>query len=101
MVYLLTCRACGIQYVGQTVDHFNMRWNNYKKDNRKALRGEHHMQAFFHSHFSEEGHYGFEEDCEITIIDKTDPSQPLRRESYWRDRLRTLLPDGLNTEENV
>ena len=29
-VYLLTCRACGIQYVGQTTDKFRYRWNNYK-----------------------------------------------------------------------
>ena len=28
LVYLLTCRKCKIQYVGQRVDQFRSRWNN-------------------------------------------------------------------------
>ena len=35
LVYLLTCCKCKIQYVGQTVDEFCSRWNNYKSDSRK------------------------------------------------------------------
>ena len=29
-IYLLTCNQCRKQYVGQTVDSFHFRWNNYK-----------------------------------------------------------------------
>ena len=35
MIYLLTCKVCLRQYVGQTVDEFRLRWNNYKSNNRK------------------------------------------------------------------
>ena len=30
LVYLITCNKCLKQYVGQTVDTFRSRWNNYK-----------------------------------------------------------------------
>ena len=35
IVYLLSCKVCGIQYVGQTTDKFRFRWNNYRNNNRK------------------------------------------------------------------
>ena len=28
LIYLLTCKVCLKQYVGQTVDEFRLRWNN-------------------------------------------------------------------------
>ena len=35
-----------MQYNGQTNNEFRYRWNNYKDNNRKSLRGEDHKQAF-------------------------------------------------------
>ena len=35
--------------------------------------------------------------CSITLIDKTDGSDPIRREECWRNFLRTVAPFGLNT----
>ena len=35
LIYLLTCKQCSEQYVGQTIDDFRFRWNNYKDNNRK------------------------------------------------------------------
>ena len=63
LIYLLSCKVCGLQYVGSTTDKFRFRWNNYKKNDRKALRGEEHMQPEFFEHF-----------------DKTDGSDPTRKE---------------------
>ena len=40
LVYLLTCNCCKKHYVGQTVDEFRFRWNNYKSNCRKHQRGE-------------------------------------------------------------
>ena len=80
LVYLLTCRKCKIQYVGQTVDQFRSRWNNYKSDSRKYSRGNSCMQQHLFNHFCTSGHAGFLDDVAITIIDKTDPSDPLTRE---------------------
>ena len=39
LIYLLSCKICGLQYVGSTTDPFRYRWNNYKDNNRKAERG--------------------------------------------------------------
>ena len=57
------------------------------------------MQKYSHDHFLSEDHYGLLNNVEITLIDKTDPSVPERREEFWRAKLRTLAPLGLNIEE--
>ena len=36
LIYLLSCKVYGLQYVGSTIDKFRLRWNNYKENNRKA-----------------------------------------------------------------
>ena len=38
-MYLLSCKMCGLQYVGSTTDRFRLSWNNYKDNDRKAQRG--------------------------------------------------------------
>lgn len=98
VVYLLTCKTCGLQYVGQTTDKFRLRWNNYKACQKKAIRNESHTQVFFHQHFLEANHNGLVNDCEITLIDKTDPAEPTIREAYWIERLKTIYPLGLNIQ---
>ena len=97
IVYLLTCKRCGIQYVGQTTDKFRYRWNNYKACQRKASMGVDVPQRHLHEHFLGEGHTGLLNDVEIRLIDKTDPSQPTSRELYWIERLKTQYPQGLNS----
>ena len=77
--YLLTCKVCLKQYVGQTVDEIRLRWNNYKSNNRKHQLLELCMEEHLFEHFNEEGHHGFLEDVSITFTDKTDPSEPLKR----------------------
>ena len=57
------------------------------------------MQKYFHDHFLSEGRNGLTDDVEIVFIDKTDPSDPTRREEFWRNKLKTLAPYGLNVEE--
>ena len=69
---------------GQNNGEFKYRWNNYKDNNRKSLRAEDHKQA------------GFINDAEIRFIDKTDPSDPTRRDNFWIDTLKTRYPQGLN-----
>ena len=38
------------------------------------------MQNFFHQHFLDEDHHGLLMDCEIRLIDRTDPSVPTGRD---------------------
>ena len=63
LIYLLSRKVCGLQYVGSTTDKFRLRWN------RKSKRGEEHMRPLVFEHFSSNGHNGFLEDCSITLID--------------------------------
>ena len=96
LIYLLSCKICGLQYVGSTTYRFRSRWNNYKDNDRKAQRGEEHLQPELFEHFHSEKHNGFLQDCSITLIDKTDGSDLTRREEYWRVVPKTVAPYGLN-----
>ena len=51
LIYLLSCKVCGLQYVGSTTDKFRISRNNYKENHRKAKRGEKHMQPLVFEHF--------------------------------------------------
>ena len=99
LIYLLSCKVCGKQYVGSTTDKFRYRWNNYKNCQRKVERGEDHMQKYLHDYFLSEDHDGLLNNVEITLIDKTDPLDPERREEFWKTNLYTLAPLGLSIEE--
>ena len=55
------------------------------------------MKPLVFEHFSSNGYHGFLEDCSITLIDKTNGSDPTRRLEYWRSILKTVTPYGLNT----
>ena len=39
-----------MQYIGQNNDELRHRWNNYKDNNRKSLRGENHKQEGLFCH---------------------------------------------------
>ena len=78
----MSCKVCGMQYNGQTNDKFRYRWNNYKDNNRKSLRGEDDKLSGFFALFQTAGHSGFINDTGIRFIDQTDPSDPTRREDF-------------------
>ena len=58
------------------------------------------MQKFLQSHFLQPDHKVFLKDVEIRLIDKTQRSDPTKREFDWMGTLRTLYPDGLNIESD-
>ena len=74
LIYLLACNCCQRQYVGQTVDLFRKRRNNYKDNATKFERREHSVQKHLYEHFTLPGHSSFPHDVSITLIDKTGPS---------------------------
>ena len=61
LVYLLSCKICGLQYVGSTADRSIslLLEQLYKDNNRKVERGVEHMQADLFEHFVSNGHNGF------------------------------------------
>ena len=81
LVYLLTCNHCKKQYTGQTVDRCRLRWNNYKCCSRKYDDGILVKQQHLYDHFNDQNHNGFVQEVSIIFIDKTDPSDPLKRKN--------------------
>ena len=49
-------------------------------------------QRIFHQHFLIEGHDGLVNDCEITLIDKTDSLDPTRWEFFLDKTPQDILP---------
>ena len=59
------------------------------------------MQQHLHKHRESEHHSGFHDDVSIILIDKTDGSNPTKRETNWMRTLKTIAPYGLNVENGV
>ena len=57
------------------------------------------MQKYLHDHFLSEDQDSLLNNVEIKLIDKTDPSDPERREEFWKTKLRTLATLGLNIDK--
>ena len=100
IIYLFSCKSCGLQYIGSTVERFCFRWNNYKNCHREAAQGVHH-HSYFQQQFLSEEHNGLVNDCGITLIDKTDSSDPTRQESFSIRLIKTYCPLGFNIEEEL
>ena len=54
------------------------------------------MQRHLYEHITLPGHSDFFYDVSVTLIDKSDPSFPTKREDYWIDTLKTKAPMGVN-----
>ena len=59
LVCLLTCNKCKMQYVGQTIDQLQSRWNNYKSESKKHGQGAKCMQQHLLNHSCTSSHYSF------------------------------------------
>ena len=78
LICLLSCKTCGKQYTGKTVDKFRSRCN-YKTHTRKAASGNiESCKQFFQNHFLQDEHHGFLEDVEVTLIDKIQVYDPTK-----------------------
>ena len=99
LIYLLTCKICRKQCVGQIVDIFHSRCN--RSNDIKYLVGEPCMQEHIFKHFNSEGHTGFLQNVSGTFIDKTDSQNPEKIENYWIQTLKTMVLRGLNILNSV
>ena len=76
-MYLVTCKKCGWQYVGNTVTSFRLRFNNHKSSMMRYCKEKRGMGGQkLYAHFYTEGHEGLM-DLEIQVIDVTDVSRPM------------------------
>ena len=97
VVYLISCRKCGIQYVGETSQVLRRRMNNHR--NRLKNLGE----QYLYKHFCSDGHSIADlsimpiEQVEVSDTDNvTVNSKRLAREQYWYKELNSIYPHGLN-----
>ena len=93
VIYLITCKKCNAQYVGQTHQKVSKRMNSHRFD---IL---HYPESitFVSVHFNENGHSVNK--FSFTRIDKVENEWPrLLKETYWMHRLKTLSPNGMYTK---
>ena len=100
LIYCITCKNCGLQYVGQTKTTLKTRINNHKSTIRtkKDLPVPCHMLS--HNDTSDPK-------LEIHILQyiRGNPDSDLAKQSRdrtewdWMARLNTLVPNGMNLQE--
>ena len=54
------------------------------------MRGEACLQENLFEHFNSKGHNGSLHDVLLTLIDKTDGKNPIKREHYWQHILKNV-----------
>ena len=94
LIYLIECRKCNKQYVGETENPLHLRMNGHRSDYYRKLSDKPVAE-----HFNTIGHTF--EDLTIMVIEQihmTDSARRKQRESFWIHTLRTLAPDGLNLD---
>ncbi|KAM5193578.1 uncharacterized protein ACMZJ9_017560 [Mantella aurantiaca] len=89
VIYLITCKQCKLQYVGQTSLMMRRRFVDHLS-RIKCKKG--HLLA---EHFNLDGH----SDIALVIIEEVKNGDNLvKREKYWIRKLGTLKPKGLNAQ---
>ena len=95
LVYLISCKKCGVQYVGETKNPLHIRMNRQRSEIRAKK-----LENSVAKHFSQLNHSA--EDVEVRGIEKihiNNAQWRKQRESYWISELNTLAPYGLNLKE--
>ena len=89
LVYLMTCNKCKKQYTSQTTDPCHSRWNNCKSKGRSFLIKKNSVsKKICTNKFESECHSHFHDDVSVVLIDKTDDSNPTKKEIYWMGTLK-------------
>ena len=94
IVYLIECRICRKQYVGETENPLHIRMNGHRSDYHRKLPDKPVAE-----HFSGPGHTF--DDLTVMVIEAMYSANSDRRkyrESYWIYTLRLLAPEGLNLD---
>ena len=59
------------------------------------------MQRHLYENFNLPGRSRFLNDVSVTLIDKTDPKNPTKRDNFWIQTLKTKAAPGLNVEDGI
>ena len=93
VIYLITCRRCGLQYVGETGQPLHMRMNGHRYDIAHRRTEESPVAEHFNS--------GVHEELDMTVMAielarSRDACLRKIRESRWIRTLGTSSPSGMN-----
>ena len=93
VIYLIICKKCNIQYVGQTQQNCSQRMNKHKFD----IKHSPDIITTVSEHFNSPGHsikyFSF-----MPIDKVTGNWKRLMKETSWMHRLGTVCPFGLNSK---
>ena len=97
VIYLISCRKCGIQYIGKTGQSLRSRFNNHRN------RLKHTCTLYLYNHFRSDGHSLSDiaimpiEEVQLAPNDRmTLPAKLLAREEFRYKELGSVYPYGLN-----
>ena len=95
VIYLLTCKKCKLQYVGQTSQPVSQRMNSHSFDISNYTDPS--LSSLVATHFNSDSHcindFSF---MPIDVIDNT--FDRLCKETYWIHRFGTVHPGGMNSK---
>ncbi len=102
VIYLVICKACGLQYVGQTKRNLYERFSEHFRDIRNK------KPKLLCVHMNSANHNGAE-DMQIAVlsfIKQAPDSQSAQKardkmEMFWYNQLGTMVPRGLNVEKTA
>ena len=90
-IYVINCKKCGLQYVGQTGNTFNERFRGHLTDIRQG-----NDVKPVSRHFTSANHTTADVNAIIVAQTTNNLNQRLRTEQTWIYFLRTKTPSGLN-----
>ena len=97
VIYLITCRKCGVQYVGKTSQTLRCRLNNHHNRLKQLC------DIYLYNHFNSDGHSLYDillmpiEEVSLSQNDNISlSSKLLLREEFWYRELCCIYPYGLN-----
>ncbi len=95
VVYVISCKKCGLQYVGETKTKLSLRFANHVSSIKTK------KQYPVSIHFNSPNHNV--KDVELMVIEACNGDDTHRklRESHWIHQLKTVQPFGLNINTGV
>jgi hypothetical protein len=91
IVYLITCKICLIQYVGETGDTLRNRMSHH----RSNIKTNKNTPIGIHFNLLHRGQISFSV-VPIEILNSNSVTDRRDRESHWQAQLQTFYPKGLN-----
>ena len=86
VVYLITCKVCGLQYVSSATTKFRLSFNNHKSRLRahsKMSAADKHKDDTIYKHFRSDGHHRLQ-DVKIHLTDKVNAKEHLTtKDGQW------------------